>query len=136
VRAVAHGAWPDEVDVLYAETIAIGPFASTFCVARSAAFTAASMPGLWLPLMTADVGVSRSTVGFALFAAGAIRVGLNILIKPWLFPQTSAAVIISAWMDASSAHIQQTTQHSSTMAKQTGKISKRAAVSPQQCTQH
>jgi len=90
--------------VLYAPTIAIGPAdAFTFSTARSAAITAASMPGAWLALTTADVGVSRSMVGLAASGDGAISAGLNILTRPWLLPQSSAAVMISACSAASSS---------------------------------
>jgi hypothetical protein len=69
--------------VLCAVTIAIGPSCErSFLRAKSAALTAASMPGDWLALMTADVGVSRSTVGFAAPGEGAINAGLYIFTRP------------------------------------------------------
>jgi hypothetical protein len=37
--------------------------------------TATNIPGAWLALITADVEVSRSTVGLAAFGAGAIIAG-------------------------------------------------------------
>ena len=90
--------------MLYALTIAIGPEDSlTFFTAMSAAITAASMPGDWLALTTAEVGVSRSIVGLAASAEGAISAGLYIFTSPWLLPHSSAAVMISAWTAASSS---------------------------------
>jgi hypothetical protein len=84
------------VEVLYAVTMAIGPSCErSFCSAKSAALTAASIPGDWFALTTAEVGVSRSIVGFAAPGDGAISDGLYILTRPWLLPQSSAAVMIS-----------------------------------------
>jgi len=84
--------------------MAIGPSCErSFCSAKSAALTAASIPGDWFALTTAEVGVSRSIVGFAAPGDGAISDGLYILTRPWLLPQSSAAVMISAWSAASSA---------------------------------
>ena len=64
--------------------------------------TAASIPGLWFAL-TADVGVSRSTVGFDAPGDGAISAGWYIFTRPWLLPHSSAAVMISACSAASSS---------------------------------
>ena len=65
-----------------AATMAIGPADSTLEIARSAALIAASMPGDWLALTTAEVAVSRSTVGFDAPGDGAISAGWNILTRP------------------------------------------------------
>ena len=65
--------------------------------------TAASIPGLWFALTTADVGVSRSTVGFDAPGDGAISAGWYIFTSPWLLPHSSAAVMISACSAASSS---------------------------------
>ena len=90
--------------MLYAPTIAIGPSdAFTVFTAKSAAVTAASMPGEPLPLTTAEVEVTRSIVGLDVPGCGAINSGWKILTSPWLFPHTSAAVMISACSAASSS---------------------------------
>jgi hypothetical protein len=75
---------------------------SNRATARSAAVTAASMPGAWLALMTAELDVARSTTGLPDEGAGAIMEGWYILTRPWLFPHSSAAVMISACNEASS----------------------------------
>lgn len=76
-------------------------WALALSTARSAAVTAASMPGLWLALMTAEEGVSRSTLGAFEPGVGIIIDGLYIFTSPWLLPHSSAPTMMSACSAAS-----------------------------------
>ena len=59
--------------------------------------------GAWFAFTTADVGASRSIMGLPALGDGAIKAGWNILTKPWLLPQSSAAVMTSACKSLSRA---------------------------------